>query len=179
MRITLVTGGARAGKSSWTEREAAESGGAVTYVATAEALDEEMARRIAAHRRTRPPSWTTVEEPHNLAAALDRAATPVVVVDCVTVWCANVLGDDGKAAERAVQAGVDALLAAAARRQGDLYLVTNEVGLGIVPRSDLARTYRDVLGRANAALAAAADRVVLLVAGLPLELKTGAPPRSR
>ncbi len=179
-RLVLVLGGARSGKSAYAEgRATALAGphGRVLYVATAEALDDEMARRIAHHRASRPASWRTVEEPRDPAAAMRAAApdTRVVLLDCITLWLSNLLSalqaqDDGTP-EEAVDAGVTGLLAAYQAGTADLVLVSNEVGLGIVPAYPLGRLYRDLLGRVNIRLAAAADEVVLMVAGIPLQVK--------
>jgi len=176
VRIALVTGGARAGKSRWAQREALALGGDdVGVVATAEPLDDEMADRIARHRAERPSGWATIEEPLDVAAAVAACAHSVVVLDCLTVWMSNLLhqppSDLAAASDRALEA-VERLLAAADRRpDGDLIVVTNEVGMGLVPGDALSRAYRDTLGRANARVAARAERVVLLVAGLPVTVR--------
>jgi adenosyl cobinamide kinase/adenosyl cobinamide phosphate guanylyltransferase len=163
MTLTVLLGGARSGKSALAVRLAAESGRPVTFVATGEARDPEMTVRIDAHRRERPPGWTTVEQPIDLAGALARApADDTVVVDCLSLWVANLL-------ERGLND--DDALAVAAARDAPTIAVTNEVGLGIVPATELGRTYRDLLGRVNAAWVAAADRALFVVAGRALELK--------
>lgn len=179
MKIVLVTGGARAGKSRWAEGEAARlAGEAVTYVATAEARDDEMARRIAAHRVERPRGWTTIEEPLEVGRAVAHAPTDVVLVDCLTLWVSNLMlvGEEERSvptttAETRVRVGVETLLEAADAREGTLLIVTNEVGLGLVPDNELARAYRDLLGWVNARVAARADRVCLMVAGLPVTVR--------
>ena len=156
--LTLLIGGARSGKSSLALELAA---GEVVFVATAEAGDAEMAARIDAHRAERPESWATVEAPRDLAGALRAApADACVVVDCLTLWVANTMDED--AAREAASV--------AASRRGDTIVVTNEVGMGIVPANELAREYRDLLGRVNALWADAADRVLLVVAGRTLEV---------
>lgn len=171
MKITLVTGGARAGKSTWAEEEALRLGGeSVTYVATAEPLDGEMAERIARHRAARPSEWRTEEAPRRVPEAVASASTSVVLLDCVTLWISNLLLDDRVGATGARE-GVEELLRTAAAREGHLVAVTNEVGLGVIPGNALARRYRDLLGWANRRLAEEALEVVLLVAGLPLHLK--------
>lgn len=177
MPLVLVTGGARSGKSAWAERRAADASpdGAVTYVATAQAWDDEMAARIAVHRAERPAGWTTVEAPRDAAAAVRAAPTPVVLVDCLTLLASNALlaaeAEGEAAASAAVLAEAEALRDAARAHGGLVIVVTNEVGMGIVPATPLGRWYRDALGRANALLAAAADEVTLLVSGLPLRVK--------
>lgn len=175
-RLVLVTGGARSGKSAYAERRAEELGGsAVTYVATAEPLDEEMERRIARHRSERPAAWTTVEAPRDAAAAVRAAEDAVVLVDCLTVLASNALlaaeAEGEEAARDAVLAEARALLEAALAREGTTFIVTNEVGWGVHPPTHLGRWYRDALGQANATIARAADEVVLLVSGIPLALR--------
>jgi adenosyl cobinamide kinase/adenosyl cobinamide phosphate guanylyltransferase len=169
--LTVLTGGARSGKSSLALELARRSGRPVVFVATCPRIegDDELERRIGDHRAERPPDWTTVEVEHDLASALrgiDDGAT--VVVDCLTLWVGNLLvrGD----AESAIDAASGQALAAVAARVGETIVVTNEVGFGIVPADRLSRTYRDALGRVNQAWVAAADRALLLVAGRALAL---------
>lgn len=171
MPFTLVLGGARSGKSAFAqaaaEALAAESGGRLVMVATAQAFDSEMVERIDRHRRDRGPAWTTVEAPLDLAGALGGlGAGDVVVVDCLTLWLSNLMLDD-----RDVAAAVAQLVVAVERFEGRLWLVSNEVGFGIVPDNALARRFRDEAGRLHQALAQAADVVTLVVAGLTLRLK--------
>jgi adenosylcobinamide kinase/adenosylcobinamide-phosphate guanylyltransferase len=168
----LVIGGQRSGKSRYAEGLVVASGLAPVYVATAAAGDGEMATRIAMHRARRGANWRTVEEPLDLAAALLRESGPGfhVLADCLTVWLSNVMG-----AERDVAAETDGLVAALARVTGPVVLVSNEVGLGIVPDNALARRFADELGILNQRLAEAVDRVVLVAAGLPLVLKAEQP----
>jgi adenosylcobinamide kinase / adenosylcobinamide-phosphate guanylyltransferase len=164
----LLLGGARSGKSSLAVRLARESG-AVTFVATARASDDEMAERIARHRADRPSDWTTVEEPIALERVVrETDAGATLVVDCLSLWVANVL-EAGRDDEE-IEVEARAAAAVAARRTAPTVAVSNEVGLGIVPVSPLARRYRDVLGRVNAAWAAAADESALVVAGRVLPL---------
>ena len=178
-RLTLVTGGARSGKSRYAEELAAATGAPVVYVATMEATDEETVARVAAHRARRPAQWATVEEPLDLAGAVAGAdAEATVLVEGLATWCGNLfwragLGDDAPpgAWERLVEeaaAGARRLAAAARGRAGATVVVTNEVGWGIVPVGRLTRYYRDALGLANQAIGREADAVVLVVAGRAL-----------
>lgn len=165
----LILGGARSGKSRHAEQLAGESGLEVVYIATATAGDAEMAQRIARHRADRPAPWRTVEEPVRLAGALtaNAASDRCLLVDCLTLWLSNLLhaGETVFASERAE------LLAALPQLAGRVLLVSNEVGLGIVPDNPLARRFRDEAGRLNQAVAAACERVTFVAAGLPMRLK--------
>jgi adenosylcobinamide kinase/adenosylcobinamide-phosphate guanylyltransferase len=170
----LIVGGARSGKSRFAIA-GLPSRGRVTFVATAEPGDVEMAARIARHQAERPRSWTTLEAPRELVPRLDEAlrGADTVVVDCLTLWVANLMarGDDDEAILKAAD-GLAALVAAPA---ADLRLVSNEVGLGVHPPTAEGLRFRDVLGLVNQRVAAAAHRVVLLVAGLPLVVKDAPP----
>jgi adenosyl cobinamide kinase/adenosyl cobinamide phosphate guanylyltransferase len=162
--MTFLLGGARSGKSALAVELALAWAGPVTVIATAEAGDEEMAERIRLHREARPAEWKTVEEPLELASAIERAdADAAVIVDCISLWVANVLDED-------VDALNEAAVAAALQRERAI-VVSNEVGLGVVPTSELGRRYRDALGRVNARWAAAADEAMLVVAGKVLRLQ--------
>lgn len=172
MKLTLFTGGARSGKSARAEQYAAHLGRPVLYLATAEARDDEMRARIAAHQSRRPAEWTTREEPLAVATALRSAATgATVLLDCLSLLISNLLLANEADPDLAIVAEVDALLHVARERDLNLIVVTNEVGLGIVPAYPLGRIYRDLLGRANQQVAAAADEVYLVVCGIPVELK--------
>ena len=167
MSLTFLLGGARSGKSTLATQLATRANGSVTLIATAEARDEEMMERIERHRSERPQGWETVEEPLELEAAL--ALVPedqVVVVDCISLWVANLL-ECGENAEGRNAAAVEV----ARKRPAATIVVSNEVGLGVVPVSELGRRYRDVLGRVNAQWAAAADEAALVVAGRMLRLQ--------
>jgi adenosylcobinamide kinase / adenosylcobinamide-phosphate guanylyltransferase len=166
--VTLILGGARSGKSTYAERLAEGRAGPCIYLATAQAGDAEMAARIALHRERRGARWTTHEEPIDLAGALAEVAKPenIVVVDCLTLWLSNVMH-----AELDVENQCEQLCRALPGLAGPVVLVSNEVGLGIVPDNALARRFRDAAGRLNQAVAAVADRVVFVAAGLPLVLK--------
>ena len=167
----LLLGGARSGKSRYAVEQARVIGGPGAVVATARALDGDMAARIARHRAERPAGWATLEEPHDVPAALRRAARShgVVVVDCITVWVSNLMerGDD----DALVLAAVDDLAKLLRERLVSVILVSNEVGQGVHPPTELGRRFRDLLGLVNQRLAAAADRVTLMVAALPLIVK--------
>lgn len=181
MTTTLVLGGARSGKSAYAEKLAAQSGRDVVYIATARSGDGEMAARIAQHRRDRPAHWTTVEEPLHLADAIARygAHDKLILVDCLTLWLSNLLFDGGAeypdvgkltlpqlfSAQRA------ALLDVLRKAPGDMVLVSNEVGMGIVPMGAVSRCFMDEAGRLNQAVAAICGRAVFVAAGLPLTLK--------
>jgi adenosylcobinamide kinase/adenosylcobinamide-phosphate guanylyltransferase len=165
--LTLVLGGARSGKSRRAEALAEASGLALVYVATAEARDDEMAALIAHHRIHRNARWSTVEAPLDLAEALGEAAPArLVLVDCLTLWLSNLL-----LAGRAIEAEIDRLCEALPSLAGPAILVSNEVGLGIVPDNALARAFRDHQGRLNQRVAALAERVEFMAAGLALRLK--------
>ncbi len=169
-RITLILGGARSGKSRHAQRLAEARWHRPVCLATAEAKDREMRARIRRHREARPNHWRTIEEPLEIARVLARppADSDGILVDCVTLWLSNVLLEEGP---RAIAGRSDELLRALERAPCDVILVSNEVGLGIVPEHRLGRVFRDEAGRLNQRLAAAADDVVFITAGLPLTLK--------
>ena len=181
MTRTLVFGGARSGKSAYAERLAAPSGKEVVYIATAAAGDAEMSARIAQHRAQRPQHWHTVEEPVALAAALAswRAPQRLVLVDCLTLWLSNLMFSDGTQYPDVGTIELPArfheqraaLLDELAADRGDVVLVSNEVGMGIVPWGAVSRSYADEAGRLNQSVAAVCDRVAFVAAGLPLMLK--------
>ena len=166
--LILVLGGARSGKSAYAEALVIQSGLAATYVATARAGDEEMATRIAEHRARRGSSWRTVEAPDALEDALEREAGEgrAVLVDCLTLWLSNLM-----LANADIEARTKRLGDMAQRTKGLCVFVSNEVGLGIVPDTPLGRRFRDAQGRLNQRIAAIAERVVFMAAGLPLVLK--------
>ena len=183
--MVLILGGARSGKSSLAERMAKRSGPQVTFIATAQPLDEEMRQRIEAHKSARPREWRTVEEPLDLATVVEAAIgdSEMVLVDCITVWVSNhicqiIAPKSSSNWHHEVEALGDRLrdqvarLVAISRSSGaTLLLVSNEVGLGLVPENPLGRAYRDLLGAINRQLAAEAGKVLLMVAGLPLDVK--------
>ena len=168
--LELILGGARSGKSRLAERLATQSGLAVTYIATSQALDGEMSARIQHHRQRRPADWGLVEEPLELARALRDNAAPgrCLLVDCLTLWLTNLLmlEDDTRLAMQR-----DAFLEALAELPGRIILVSNETGLGVVPLGELTRRYVDEAGWLHQAVAERAERVLFTVAGLPMLLK--------
>jgi adenosylcobinamide kinase/adenosylcobinamide-phosphate guanylyltransferase len=174
----LILGGARSGKSRLAVAVARQRGGPVLFVATAEALDPEMARRIAAHRRARPAGWRTLECPLDVGRHIKKhiGQASTVIIDCMTLLVNNILEKYGEKAgarqlEKAVTAEIKGLLDCIDSSNALFIIVSNEVGLGIVPADSASRLYRDLLGQANQTFAARADEVYLLVAGIPLTLK--------
>jgi adenosylcobinamide kinase / adenosylcobinamide-phosphate guanylyltransferase len=165
-RLTLILGGARSGKSRYAESLVTALPAPWPYLATAEARDTEMAERIAAHRTRRGAGWTTIEAPRDLAGALAAYGKAPVLVDCLTLWLSNVLLADAD-----VDAEIAQLESALAHVAAPIVLVANEVGFGIVPDNALGRRFRDLQGLLNQRIAARADRVILVVAGLPLMIK--------
>jgi adenosylcobinamide kinase/adenosylcobinamide-phosphate guanylyltransferase len=171
-QIILISGGARSGKSKYAEQRAGALGRRQLYVATAEAKDEEMMQRIAEHKSRRGNQWVTVEEPVELAEALlaHQGKIDCALVDCLTLWISNLLvRRDGNHVEEKV----DQLLETLPQLDFDVVLVTNEVGWGIVPDNPLARQFRDLAGSTNQRIAAAANEVALMVAGIPMIAKKG------
>jgi adenosylcobinamide kinase / adenosylcobinamide-phosphate guanylyltransferase len=166
--VTLVLGGARSGKSRFAEDLIGTAPGPWVYLATGEARDTEMAERIRHHLERRGEGWRTVEEPLDLVAGLHRAADEgrAILVDCLTLWVSNLM-----AAGRDVAGETERLVAALPQLSAPIIFVANEVGLGIVPDNALARAFRDEAGRVNQAVAAAANRVYFIAAGLPLVMK--------
>ncbi|WP_394245103.1 bifunctional adenosylcobinamide kinase/adenosylcobinamide-phosphate guanylyltransferase [Vibrio astriarenae] len=177
--ITLVLGGARSGKSSYAEAKVAACTEYATkhYLATAQALDEEMERRISHHRTSRSHDWVVEEIPLALAERIECAAeSEVILVDCLTLWMTNVIVEVGdgvtpKQADRMIQARVAKLIDALTNTPARVVLVSNEVGLGIMPMGEVTRRYVDHAGWMNQAIAKVADNVVFIAAGLPLKLK--------
>ncbi len=173
-RLTLVLGGVRAGKSTYAQR-LAQAGERVLFVATAEALDEDMSARIRAHQQSRPPDWDTLEEPLDIVAAMKPLLSryDTVLLDCLTLWVSNLLlrAPDSVGVAADIPSEVHDLLQLYREQEASWIVVSNEVGLGVVPPTKLGRVYADELGRVNQMVAAAADDVVFMAAGLPLNLK--------
>jgi adenosylcobinamide kinase/adenosylcobinamide-phosphate guanylyltransferase len=171
----LILGGARSGKSAFAvELANAHARERILFIATAEGLDDEMRARIAKHRAERPPAWQTLEAPRDLPGAIAQLerAPQLILVDCLTLWVTNELLADAHMLERRLLGQLDLLLEWTHLHDIDLILVSNEVGLGIVPENALARAFRDALGRVNTYVAQRADRVYWMVAGLRLEVKS-------
>ncbi|MDO8578918.1 MAG: bifunctional adenosylcobinamide kinase/adenosylcobinamide-phosphate guanylyltransferase [Dehalococcoidales bacterium] len=182
MTTILITGGARSGKSQMAQELAGRAKGKVLFIATAFAGDEEMRERIAEHKKSRPNGWRTLEVTENVGTRIREniGGAKTVVIDCITLLVSNVFGryadkdgeiSDAASAERAAVSEITQLLDCITYTPADFIIVTNEVGLGLVPDNKLGRLYRDVLGKANRLLAEEVDEVYLMVAGLPLKLK--------
>ena len=169
--VTLVLGGVRSGKSRYAQ-QLAEQWGRVVFVATGKMTDDEMRAKIESHRESRPKEWLTVEEPLELSKVLRNHASDcdVIVVDCLTIFAANLIEEEGEN-DDAIEQRIEALCAALRSVGCSVVLVSNEVGSGVVPAYPLGRRYRDLLGEINQRVARVADDVVLMVAGLPLALK--------
>jgi adenosylcobinamide kinase / adenosylcobinamide-phosphate guanylyltransferase len=164
--VTLIIGGARSGKSSHAEQMMRALPPPWTYIATGQAFDDEMRERIAEHRRRRGDGWQTIEAPTDLGEALAQAGDSPVLIDCLTLWLTNLM-----LGEHDIPAAMSAFEMALERRTAPTLLVSNEVGMGIVPETPLGRRFRDQAGRLNQRIAAKAGRVLFMVAGLPMTVK--------
>jgi adenosylcobinamide kinase / adenosylcobinamide-phosphate guanylyltransferase len=175
-RTIFITGGARCGKSLFAEKQAGEFGAQLCYLATAQALDSEMDERVRRHRERRGAQWSTVEEPILLSQALAQSdgSYSVILVDCLTLWLSNLLfkyENAGECIEERIYEEVQRLMSTLQGMITPVILVSNEVGMGIVPDNKLARMFRDIAGSANQELAATADEVHVVISGIPLKLK--------
>jgi adenosylcobinamide kinase/adenosylcobinamide-phosphate guanylyltransferase len=176
MSITVILGGARSGKSRLAQELAVKLGKKVLFIATGESLDEEMRARIDRHKKSRPASWRTLEAPTNVAGALRGKVGDAegVIIDCITLLVSNLMGDektDVSTWEKKTTAEIKELIAFMKKSKANFIIVSNEVGLGLVPAVLIGRAYRDILGMANQMLAENADEVYLMVAGIPIALK--------
>ena len=171
-QLIFVTGGARSGKSQFAQDCALLLPGRKVYIATAEPLDEEMAEKILAHRKMRPPDWGTVEEPRHLGKAVRKCAATydVLLIDCLTLWISNLLANYALK-EKEINGEVRILVENCKSVSSTVIMVSNELGMGIVPLDSLTRHYRDIVGKANQQVAAAADEVFLLVSGISLKIQ--------
>lgn len=169
--IIFVTGGARSGKSNFAVKLANESKGKIAFIATAFAGDDEMKRRIELHRESRPKEWTTVEEPLDLAKAIELVSDhDVIIVDCITLYlsnlfCNNLIGEDK------ILNNIKKTIESAKRFRGTIIIISNELGMGIVPENRMAREFRDIAGRANQIIAEVANKIYVCFSGIPLQIK--------
>jgi adenosylcobinamide kinase/adenosylcobinamide-phosphate guanylyltransferase len=173
-RLTFILGGARSGKSTIAEQLALQSSGKVLFIATAQALDEEMKTRIEAHQAKRPPNWHTLELPNNLARELSTRhhQANTILLDCITLLVSNLLVDttDANTAQATVMEEINTLLGTIKASSAEWIVVSNEVGLGLVPPYPLGRQYRDLLGWTNQQFAKQAEKVIFMIAGIPWQL---------
>lgn len=177
-KITLILGGARSGKSSYALKLAKESQKPVTFIATAQAFDDEMSTRIQNHKAERPANWQTLELPLHIAPNIFQIKSDVVIFDCITLWVTNLMMQfikddlvDEALFIQTAQAEAEALLTSLRNTEREWLIVSNEVGLGLVPPYQIGRVYRDALGWVNQRLAQEADKVILMVAGIPMNIK--------
>ncbi len=176
-KLTFLIGGARSGKSSHAQKLAEQSGVSVTFIATAQALDDEMSTRIQKHQQERPASWATLEIPFDIASKLDSLQTEVVILDCATLLVSNLMMKfiendlvDEKKSMQAVRVEIEELLSHIRQHKQNWIIISNEVGLGLVPPYQMGRVYRDLLGWVNQQLAREADEVFWMVAGIPVPI---------
>ncbi len=173
--ITLILGGARSGKSHYAQQLAMELGDKVLFIATGEALDEEMQARIAEHKKDRPQNWRTLELPSDIGKGIEKGIgdAGVVLIDCLTLLISNLLCDepDYPEAEKRVLSEINQLIAVMNKLDASFVIVSNEVGMGLVPDTKLGRIYRDLLGKVNQLVASQASEVYLMIACLPIQVK--------
>ena len=167
-KIIFVTGGARSGKSSFALKEASKISGRKAYIATAEALDAEMKKRIERHKKDRGNDWNTYEEPLRIADVLKKIKYEydAVVLDCLTLWLSNLIN-----AELNVKSEIESFISSLVTRHSTLFIISNEVGMGIVPENELAREFRDIAGILNQRAAEISDEVYMVILGIPVRIK--------
>lgn len=177
-KLTFILGGARSGKSSYAQTLAEESGKPVTFIATAQAFDDEMSARIKKHQSERPQNWQTLEIPLDIASRFDSIKAEVVILDCITLLVTNLIMQfvendlvNEEKSIQAIQKEITDLISAIQKSNQEWIIISNEVGLGLVPPYQMGRVYRDLLGRANQRLAKEADSVLFMVAGIPMVVK--------
>ena len=173
MSLIFITGGARSGKSTLAVELAKKSNGKVAFIATAQAGDDEMKKRILLHKQERPQGWSTIEEPANVAVAIDSAyECDTVIIDCITLLLSNLICEcDNLDETQWILDEIKKLVESAKRFNGTVIIISNEVGMGIVPENKLAREYRDLAGKANQIIASAADQVYVCFSGIPVLIK--------
>jgi len=172
MSIIFISGGARSGKSSLAVQIAMKSNGKVAFIATAQAGDDEMERRILMHKKERPENWDTIEEPINVDSAIDMAkGNDILIIDCITLFISNMLCTDEEFNVSWVFEKIEKLVDSAKKFKGTVIIISNEVGMGIVPENKLARDFRDIAGKANQMIAQSADQVYICFSGIPLLIK--------
>jgi adenosylcobinamide kinase/adenosylcobinamide-phosphate guanylyltransferase len=169
--LTLILGGARSGKSVFAEAQISACAGTLIYLATGRAWDDEMTSRIENHKQRRGAHWHTVEAPIELADALDQVPDQPVLIDCLTLWITNLMMEAERAEEFDYEERFEGLVASLKRRSSPTFIVSNEVGLGIVPENKMAREFRDLAGQLHQMVAAVAGEVFFVTAGLPRKLK--------
>ncbi|MBD3182803.1 bifunctional adenosylcobinamide kinase/adenosylcobinamide-phosphate guanylyltransferase [Candidatus Poribacteria bacterium] len=170
--ITFITGGARSGKSNLALKLAGERGNKIAFIATATAKDEEMKKRIEIHKDNRPLDWSTIEEPLDIASAIRSVLDhDLIIIDCITLLVTNLMFSDESADENTVVKGIKEMISAIREFNGAVIIVSNEVGMGIVPDNKLSRDFRDYAGRANQMIVEAADEFYVCFSGMPLRLK--------
>jgi len=171
--LTLVTGGIKSGKSAWAQQQAERLSGTRAFVATAQALDDEMKNRILRHRQERGDAWVTFEEPKDLVPLVDNITGrfDIVLIDCLTIWLSNLL-TIFRMDEEAVQQQIAGLSACFNRVSSRVFVISNETGMGIIPADPLSRLYQRLLGSLNSGVAALADEVYLMVSGIPVKIKS-------
>ncbi|HGJ67293.1 TPA: bifunctional adenosylcobinamide kinase/adenosylcobinamide-phosphate guanylyltransferase [bacterium] len=173
MSLIFITGGARSGKSTLAVELAKKYNGKVTFIATAQAGDDEMKKRISLHKQERPQEWTTIEEPIDVASAIDSAVGyDIIIIDCITLLVSNLLCKNENMDETQwIFEKINDLVYSAKRFDGTVIIISNEVGMGIVPENKLARDFRDIAGKANQIIAGSADKVYVCFSGIPLLIK--------